>query len=149
MHLPASPFDAISILFLDGADSDLRQFLVEAHGLLVSCPALVASADADLDAHGCGKQALRLADVAWRAERTAFLPGSASEPIVIDPARLTLAQGRPRTPAQLMIDRMEQNQEIVTRYLNDPTFQSAAFKSLISRLYKEIRRDDAHPPSSR
>lgn len=49
----------------------------------------------------------------------------------------------------LMIDRMEQNQEIVTRYLNDPTFQTAAFKSLISRLYKEIRRDGAHPPSSR
>ena len=49
----------------------------------------------------------------------------------------------------LMIDRMEQNQEIVTRYLNDPTFQSAAFKSLISRLYTEIRRDGAHPPSSR
>jgi hypothetical protein len=48
----------------------------------------------------------------------------------------------------LMIDRMEQNQEIVTRYLNDPTFQSAAFKSLISRLYKEIRHDGAHPPSS-
>lgn len=49
----------------------------------------------------------------------------------------------------LMIDRKEQNQDIVTPYLNDPTFQSAAFKSLISRLYKEIRHDGPHPPSSR
>jgi hypothetical protein len=103
MYLPTSPFDAISILYLANADSDLRQFLVEAHGLLVGCPALVASAEADLDAHGCGKKALRVADVAWRAERTAFLPGVASEPIVIDPARLTLAQGRPRTPAHIVL----------------------------------------------
>lgn len=103
MHLPTSPFDALPILFLDSADSDLREFLVEAHGLLVGCPALVASADADLDAHGCGKKALRVADAAWRAERTAFLPGAASEPTVIDPARLTLAQGRPRTPAHVVL----------------------------------------------
>lgn len=49
----------------------------------------------------------------------------------------------------LTIDRMEQNQENVTRCPHDPTFQTAAFKSLISGLYKEIRRDAAHAPSSR
>jgi len=40
----------------------------------------------------------------------------------------------------LMIDRMDQNQEIVNRYLNDPAFQSAAFKALVKRIYDEIRR---------
>jgi type I restriction enzyme R subunit len=48
----------------------------------------------------------------------------------------------------LMIDRMDQNQEIVARYLNDPAFQSAAFKALVKRIYREIRRDSSRPPSS-
>ena len=100
---PTAPFDPIPLLLLAAADSDLRLFLQEAHGLLAACPGLVASAEMDLDAHGCGKKALRVADAAWRAERTAPLPGFASEPTVIDPARLTLAQGRPRTPAYVVL----------------------------------------------
>jgi type I restriction enzyme, R subunit len=39
----------------------------------------------------------------------------------------------------LMIDRMEQNQEIVTRYLNDQQFQDVAFQLLVKRIYEEIR----------
>lgn len=39
----------------------------------------------------------------------------------------------------LMIDRMDQNQEIVNRYLNDPAFQAVAFKALVKRIYEEIR----------
>ena len=39
----------------------------------------------------------------------------------------------------LMIDRMDQNQEIVTRYLNDPQFQDLAFRLLVRRIYDEIR----------
>ena len=39
----------------------------------------------------------------------------------------------------LMIDRMDQNQEIVTRYLNDPQFQDVAFRLLVRRIYDEIR----------
>jgi type I restriction enzyme R subunit len=42
----------------------------------------------------------------------------------------------------LMIDRMDQNQEIVTRYLNDPDFQSLAFRLLVRRIYDEIREDE-------
>ena len=49
----------------------------------------------------------------------------------------------------LMIDRMDQNQEILNRYLNDPAFQSAAFKALVKRIYDEIRRSGSSPPSSR
>jgi type I restriction enzyme R subunit len=41
----------------------------------------------------------------------------------------------------LMIDRMDQNHEIVNRYLNDPVFQAAAFQALVQRIYKEIRRE--------
>jgi len=103
MTLPTAPFDAVPLLFLEAVDSDLLQFLQEAHGLLEGCPVLIASAEADLDAHGCCKKALRIADAAWRAERTAPLPGYASEPIVVDPRGLTLAQGRPRTPAYVVL----------------------------------------------
>jgi type I restriction enzyme R subunit len=46
----------------------------------------------------------------------------------------------------LMIDRMDQNQEIVNRYLNDAAFQSAAFKAIVMQIYNEIRRGSSHPP---
>ena len=76
MTPPTTPFGAVSLLFLVflvAADSDLLMFLREAHGLPVGCSALIERAEADLDAHGCGKKALRLADEVWRAERTAPL----------------------------------------------------------------------------
>lgn len=43
----------------------------------------------------------------------------------------------------LMIDRMDQNHEIVNRYLNDPAFQTAAFQALVQRIYREIRRESS------
>jgi hypothetical protein len=46
----------------------------------------------------------------------------------------------------LMIDRMDQNQEIVNRYLNDPAFQGAAFKAIVKRIYEQIRRGSSRPP---
>jgi type I restriction enzyme, R subunit len=46
----------------------------------------------------------------------------------------------------LMIDRMDQNQEIVNRYLNDPAFQGAAFKAIVKRIYDQIRRGSSRPP---
>jgi type I restriction enzyme R subunit len=49
----------------------------------------------------------------------------------------------------LMIDRMDQNQDIVNRYLNDAPFQSALFKAIVKRLYDEIRRPGSQPPASR
>ena len=39
----------------------------------------------------------------------------------------------------LMIDRMDQNHQIVNRYLNDPTFQSIAFNAIVKRVYEEIQ----------
>ncbi len=46
----------------------------------------------------------------------------------------------------LMIDRMDQNQDIVNRYLNDPAFQSAAFKAIVKQIYDQIRRGSTRPP---
>lgn len=49
----------------------------------------------------------------------------------------------------LMIDRMDQNQEIVNRYLNDAAFQSAAFKEIVKRVYEEIRKGArTRPPTN-
>jgi type I restriction enzyme R subunit len=49
----------------------------------------------------------------------------------------------------LMVDRMDQNQEIVTRYLNDPQFQQVAFRLLVRRIYDEIRGSEAIPTAKR
>lgn len=40
----------------------------------------------------------------------------------------------------LMIDRMDQNTDIVTKYLNEPDFQAVAFGLLVKRIYDEIRK---------
>jgi type I restriction enzyme R subunit len=39
----------------------------------------------------------------------------------------------------LMLDRMEQNQGIVTKYLNEPEFQNVAFKELARKIYDELK----------
>lgn len=50
----------------------------------------------------------------------------------------------------LTIDRMDQNQEIVNRYLNDTAFQSAAFKAIVKQIYNQIRKGSSRsPPPSR
>ncbi|MBI2378720.1 MAG: hypothetical protein HYV07_32295 [Deltaproteobacteria bacterium] len=46
----------------------------------------------------------------------------------------------------LMIDRIEQNREIVTRYLNDEQFQEVVFDALVRRIYDAAR--DSHAPSA-
>jgi hypothetical protein len=39
----------------------------------------------------------------------------------------------------MMIDRMDQNAEIVLKYLNEDQFQEVAFKGIVKRIYDEIR----------
>jgi len=104
MALPTSPFSPVPLLFLSAPDSDLMAFLDEARGLVAGCPGLVDAVEADLDAHGRNKKALRVADAAWvAAAQTSSLPGHTRAPIVVDPAGLDLAQGRPRTPAYVVL----------------------------------------------
>ena len=38
-----------------------------------------------------------------------------------------------------MVERMEQNQEIVTRYLDQKDFQEIAFRELVKSIYEDIR----------
>jgi type I restriction enzyme M protein len=49
----------------------------------------------------------------------------------------------------LMLDRMDQNQEIVNRYLNDPEFKAVAFPAIVKRIYDDLRRQKSQPPPSR
>ena len=83
--------------------SDLQSYVQEAHDVVVGFPGLLALIDADLDAHGRSKKALRLEDEAWVAAQTACLLGFAPAPTEIDPRRLELTQGRPRTPAYVVL----------------------------------------------
>lgn len=46
----------------------------------------------------------------------------------------------------LMLDRMDQNQDIVNRYFNDAPFGTAVFKALVKKVYEEIRRGSSRPP---
>jgi len=78
-------------------------FLVEAHAFIEGCPQLVCAVDADLDAHARNKKALRVADAAWVAESQLSHVERTHEPIAVDPAGLKLAQGRPRTPAYVVL----------------------------------------------
>ena len=103
MKFPTAPFSPVTALFLAAPDSDLMMFLREAHGLVEGCPRLLEHVEADLDAHALIKKALRLADKAWVDAQAAALPGYTSEPRVVDPASLLLAQGRPRTPAYVVL----------------------------------------------
>jgi type I restriction enzyme R subunit len=43
----------------------------------------------------------------------------------------------------LMVDRLDDNEKIVTRYLNDPDFQSAVFGWIARRVYDDIRKTAA------
>lgn len=42
--------------------------------------------------------------------------------------------------ADLMIDPMGQNSEIVSKYINGPDFQNVTFKELAKHIYDEINR---------
>jgi type I restriction enzyme R subunit len=42
--------------------------------------------------------------------------------------------------SDLMVERMEQNQDIVTKYLDEKDFQDIAFRALVKAIYEDIRR---------
>ncbi len=103
LTVPASPFSPISQLFLvPPGDSDLRAFLGEAHTLIEASPRLVDAVETDLDRHALRKKAARVADARWLAKRTAPLPGLPEPAGDVDPP-LLLQQGRPRTPAYVVL----------------------------------------------
>ncbi len=105
MSSSASTFGTLSPLFLEAPDSELRRFLDEVHSLADRVPALLELVEADLDAHGKAKKALRLADEDWARRRTMALPGFDADDEVVRRERATLAlgAGRPRTPARVVL----------------------------------------------
>jgi hypothetical protein len=42
-----------------------------------------------------------------------------------------------------IVDRMDKNEGIATRYLNEPEFEEAAFKALMRQIYEELRKSAA------
>jgi IS5 family transposase len=102
MKIPAQPFAAVPLLLLTTVESDLLLFLKQANEIVESFPELLDRIDKDLEAHGLRKKALRLQDREWLQDRSLPLDGQPLEPVVIDPAKLTLGFGRPRTPAYLV-----------------------------------------------
>ncbi len=103
IFMTPSPFAPLPTLMLVAPDSELLVFLAEVHRLAMGAPALLASIDSDLDAHGRRKKALRLADAHWERSRSGTLPAHPIEAPILDPDALVLAEGRPRTPAYVVL----------------------------------------------
>src|SRR5660398_155881 len=47
----------------------------------------------------------------------------------------------------LFIDRMDQNEEITARYMNEEQFRKAVGQHLLKDVYEQVRREQAHPPT--
>jgi type I restriction enzyme, R subunit len=46
----------------------------------------------------------------------------------------------------LFIDRMEQNEEITAKFMNEKDFQKAVSKHLLEQVYREIRKEYLQDP---
>jgi len=101
-QVPLSPFSPITPLLLDAAESDLHDFLEEVHAIIESASGLVDAVEKDLDVHGLGKKAMRVADREWLEDQTSNLPGM-PEPAREPGKPLVLGQGRPRTSGYVVL----------------------------------------------
>jgi len=96
-------FRAVPLLFLlPPPDSELLAFLQEADRLVEREPRVLRSIEEDLDRHGKLKKALRLLDAQWMQARSEGLPTVAMEPASVEPDKLRLEVGRPRTSAYVV-----------------------------------------------
>ena len=48
-----------------------------------------------------------------------------------------------KTLEGLFIDRMDQNEEITARYMNEKEYQNIAGQNLLERVYNQIRSEEA------
>jgi len=94
--VPPLPVQPLPRLFLMPADTQLHQFLVEAHKIVQFEPALLQRIESDLDAHGLQKKLLRQADHRFQEAQTPDLSDLRIEWRQIDPAKMALEIGRPR-----------------------------------------------------
>jgi hypothetical protein len=98
----SDPFRAVPMLFLSPPDSELFALLEEANRLVEREPRLLELIEEDLDRHGKDKKALRLQDDEWRRARSEGLPTLALEFASVEPDKLRLGIGRPRTSAYVV-----------------------------------------------
>lgn len=98
----SSPFRAVPLLFLSPPDSELLTFLQEANHLVESEPQVLRSIEQDLDRHGKQKKSLRQQDAEWRDAQTLGLPTVGWVPAKVEPDKLVLGVGRPRTSAYVV-----------------------------------------------
>ena len=95
-------FRAVPMLWLSPPDSELLAFLQEADRLVQREPRVLELIDRDLDRHGKLKKATRVQDAQWRAARSQSIPTVVLEPAAVEPDKLRLEVGRPRTAAYVV-----------------------------------------------
>jgi IS5 family transposase len=103
MDISCHSLAPLPCLFLDVAVSDFASYLGVCLDLLRSAPHLIRLVDLDLDAHSKRKKAARLTDAQWKEGQRETLPLAQSGPEPIVPQSLSLAGGRPRTPALVVL----------------------------------------------
>ena len=100
--IPASPFQAQPWLFLSAPDSELFNYCLQAHSLVVREPEILARIDADLDTAAKEKKRTRLLDQQWREGQTQDLPTFQFQSRPIAAEELKLGGGRPRLSAYIV-----------------------------------------------
>jgi hypothetical protein len=95
-HVPSLPEHPLPRLFFMPVDTQLHQFLVEAHKIAQFEPAILERIQSDLDAYGLKKKLLREADRRFAEAQTPDLSQLKIELRQIDPAKQRLEIGRPR-----------------------------------------------------
>jgi IS5 family transposase len=101
-NLPSLPLHPLPTLFLMPVNSDLHQFLREAHRLVEFDPAILDSIESDLRAHGVQKKRLREADRQFLERQTPDLGNLKIESRQVDRTDMELEIGRPRLSPYLV-----------------------------------------------
>lgn len=100
--MTSNTFRPVPLLLLSPPDSEFLAFLEEADRLVKREPRILQAIESDLDRHGKAKKKARLLDAQWIAARTEMLPMPTTEPKPLDPEKLRLFGGRPRTAAYVV-----------------------------------------------
>jgi IS5 family transposase len=95
-NLPPLAVHPLPRLFLLPVDTELHQFLIEAHKIAQFEPAILERIEVDLDSYGLKKKLLREADRRFLEAQTPDLAHLPIELRPIDPAQVRLEIGRPR-----------------------------------------------------
>ena len=95
-NVPPLPAHPLACLFLMPVNTELHQFLIEAHKIAQFQPAILEHIEADLDAYGLKKKLVREADRRFLEAQTPDLSNLKMEWRPSEPAQRQLGVGRPR-----------------------------------------------------